>query len=459
MTFMAFLLLIILFLLSFLYVWGLNPQDVTVFLFPGRSVTYPAALVVVGSVVIGLVLGYLAHLYSTVSHMLKHWQRDRAEKRAREVAAIYREGVGRLLSGDLKKAHSLLQKALERDPSRVDTYIALANVFLQEGDPLEGVNLLRKARNIEPKSLEVLFKMAAAYEEMSQEEEAVQAYQGILALDGENRKALRSLRDLHVKHGRWREALELQKRICKAAAGTRRLEAEKEKLLYLRYEAARLDLEQGQAEPARAELKEIVKETPQFVPAWVSLGDAQRALRQPEEASRVWREGYLALGRSIFLSRLEDLYVEQEDPSTLLFFYRSTLLERGDDLMFRLFYGKLCLRLEMVDEALEQLYAVESSGVDFPQLHALLAEAHRRRNRFDESISEYKKALGISTRLRLDYVCDVCGETFPDWQSRCNECGAWGNISLVGRQLMQSARPVLYREIHHGEREAWDEEE
>src|SRR5512145_3250795 len=150
MTFMAFLLLIILFLLSFLYFWGLNPQDITVFYFQQKSLTYPAAIVVVGSVMIGLVLGYLAHLYSTVSHMLKHWQRDRAEKKSREVAAIYREGVGRLLSGDIKKAHSLLQKALERDPARVETYIALASVRQQEGEPQEAVSLLRKARNLEP---------------------------------------------------------------------------------------------------------------------------------------------------------------------------------------------------------------------------------------------------------------------------------------------------------------------
>ena len=68
------------------------------------------------------------------------------------MAAIYREGVGRLLSGDIKKAHSLLQKALDRDPSRVEAYIAMANVHMQEGEPQEGINLLRKARGIDPKS-------------------------------------------------------------------------------------------------------------------------------------------------------------------------------------------------------------------------------------------------------------------------------------------------------------------
>jgi len=458
MTFMAFLLMIILFILSFLYFWGINPQEITVFYFPDKSLTYPAAIVVIGSILIGLVLGYLAHLYSTVSHMLKHWKRDRTEKKAREVATIYREGVGRLLSGDIKKAHSLLQKALDRDPSRVETYIAMASVHLQEGDPQEGVSLLRKARGIDPKSLEVLFKLAATYEELGQEEDVVQTYQAILALEGDNRKALRGLRDLHTRHGRWKEALELQKRLLKVAAGSRRLEEEKQKNLFLRYEVARLALQEGAADHAKSDLKDIVKEAPEFTPARVSLGDAYRALRQRDEAVRTWQEGYQALGKSIFLSRLEDFYMEIEDPATLLSFYRSTLIERGDDLMFRLFYGKFCLRLEMVDEALEQLYAVESAGVDFAQLHVLLAEAHRRRNRLEESINEYKKALRIGSRLPLDYVCDACGETIAEWRSRCPECGTWGSFSLVGRKLIQNARALELRPIHHGEREAWDEE-
>jgi lipopolysaccharide biosynthesis regulator YciM len=459
MTFMAFLLLIILFLVSFLSFWGLNPQDITVFYFPAKSVTYPAAFIVAAAVMLGLVLGYLAHLYSTVSHMLKHWQRDRAEKKAREVAAIYREGVGRLLSGDIKKAHSLLQKALDRDPARVETHIAMASVRQQEGEPQEALRLLRKARTLEPKSLEVLFKLAAIHEEVGEDEEAALAYQGILSLEGDNRKALRGLRDLQVRHARWKEALELQKRILKTASGSRREEEEKRMFLCLRYEVARLVLEQGEAEKAESELRDLLKEAPDFTPAQVTLGDALCARRRGEEAVALWQEGYQSYAKSIFLLRLEDYYMAAEDPATLLNFYRSRLLERGDDLMFRLFYGKLCLRLEMVEEALEQLDAVESSGVEFPHLHLLLAEAHRRRHRPEEAIREYQKALGVTSRLQIPFVCESCSGPAPEWASRCQSCGSWGTIILAGREMIRSARPVEIRAIHHGEREAWRDAE
>ena len=107
------------------------------------------------------------------------------------MAVIYREGVGCLLSGDVKKAHGLLQKALDRDPARVETYIALANVLQQEGNPNEAISLLLKARGIDARSLEVLFKLASTYEENGQDDKAVSSYLDLLALEKTNRKALR----------------------------------------------------------------------------------------------------------------------------------------------------------------------------------------------------------------------------------------------------------------------------
>ena len=165
----------------------------------------------------------------------------------------------------------------------------------------------------------------------------------------------------------------------------------------------------------------------------------------------------MAQGKSIFLSRLEDYYMNREDPSSLLSFYRNILLERSYDLMVRLFYGKLCLRLEMVEEALDQFQAIEGSGLETRQVHLLLAETHRRRNRLADAIAEYQKALGIGTRLTLSYVCDACSTLAVEWDSRCPACGRWGTISLVDRKALLEARPLdLDRMVvHHGEQKEW----
>jgi lipopolysaccharide biosynthesis regulator YciM len=342
---------------------------------------------------------------------------------------------------------------------RVETYIAMANVHAQEGEPQESIRLLLKAKSLDPRSPEVLFKLASTYEETGRDEDAAAIYREILGIEGDNRKALRTLRDLHIRHNRWKDALDLQKKLIKAVTGTPRLEEENQKFFYLRYEVARQELEGGDIDAAIADLKEIIKQSPEFIPARVSLGDAYRRQRRVENAAEVWQKGYAELDKGVFLSRLEDLYMEAEDPATLLSFFRAALLEKGDDLMLRLFFGKLCLRLEMIDEAYQQLTFVESAGVDFPQLHFLLAEGLRRRRRFEEAISEYQKALGFNNRLRLGYLCDTCCAPSAEWQSRCPECGTWGSFSLAGRQTIKNAHPIQMREIHHGEREEWSEQD
>jgi tetratricopeptide (TPR) repeat protein len=457
MTFMAFMLLIILFGVFFLFFWNMNPHDITIHLFGNQEFTYPVAFVVVGSILIGLILGFGGYLYGSVAHWWKHWKRDRQAQKNREVAAIYQEGVDRLLSGDLKKARTLLQKALERDPKRVETYIALANLNSQEGNPAEGLGQLRKARELDPQSREVLFKTAALQEELGQDQGAIATYQELVGLERDNRKALRSLRDLYVKHLRWKDALEAQRLIFKAGPDTTRLAEEKEKLLFLRYEAARLALQEGATDLAKSEFKDLIRQMPDFTPAWVSLGDVYVALQRGEEAIKTWQDGYLAQGKSVFLSRLEDYFMTREDPSSLLSFYRSILLERSHDLMARLFYGKLCLRLEMVEEALDQFQAIEGSGLETRQVHLLLAETHRRRNRLSDAITEYQKALGIGQRLTLSYTCDACHNLVPEWDSRCPACGQWGTISLVDRKALLAARPLDYDRmvIHHGEHKEW----
>ncbi|GAB4176819.1 MAG: tetratricopeptide repeat protein [Geothermobacteraceae bacterium] len=452
MTILAFLLLIILFLAFFIYCNWLNPEDITLVFWPDHSITFSPALLILGFVLVGLVIGYGAHIYSLVTHQFKHWRRDRQEKKAREVGAIFREGVSRLLSGDLKKARALLQKVLDRDPKHIDTLIAMGSLELQDGNGEAAISLLQKARDIDGKNLEVLFKMATSLDSLGRRDEAADCYRDILALEGDNRKALRSLRDLMIAEGNWEQALSLQKKVLKVAQGSRRLEEEKQLLARLRYEVARARLDDGNAEEALGTFRELVKEQPDFVPAHVSLGDAQKALGRIDDAVSTWQQGYRSLGRGIFLSRLEDHYMDAEDPATLLAFYRAAVEEKPEDMMLRLFFGKFCLRLEMVDEAIDQLYTVESAGVESSQLHFLLGEAYRRRDRLPEAIDEYQKALGTNPHLRLGYVCDQCGASASEWQSRCDACGSWGSFSLINRQLFRDARPLEVREIHHGER-------
>ena len=164
MTLMSFLLIVIVFLAFFVFFSGINPQEMTIFFTPEQSVTYPVTVVVLGCVIVGLFIGYGIHLYGNFTQIMRNWLRERDEKKNHEINETYREGVGRLLSGDIKRAHSLLQKVIDKAPNKVDGYIAMANVLAQEGNNKEAISLLRQAKSIDGKSLEVLFKLADTYE-------------------------------------------------------------------------------------------------------------------------------------------------------------------------------------------------------------------------------------------------------------------------------------------------------
>jgi len=334
----------------------------------------------------------------------------------------------------------------------------MASLASQEGNPTEGLELLHKASEIDPKGMEVLFKTAAIQEEIGKDDDAIASYQALIALEKDNRKALRSLRDLYIKHNNWQEALGSQRQVLKAGPGANRVSAEKELLLYLRYEVARQAISNGSPEEAKSELTDILKQEASFTPARVYLCDAYASTKRGDDAVKTWQEGYKMQSKGIFLERLEDYFMEREDPSSLLNFFRGQVLDQGEDLMFRLFYGKLCLRLEMIDEAKEQLQAVESSGVDSSQLHLLLAETYRRCRDSEQAINEYQKALGISKRLHFNFSCEKCQHITPEWNSRCPACGGWNTTSLVDRKVIQEARPLAVDKmvIHHGERKVWD---
>ncbi|MFK5925436.1 MAG: tetratricopeptide repeat protein [Desulfuromusa sp.] len=432
----------ILFAVGFLYFWGINPGDITIFLTNDLSYTLPAAIMLVCVLLIGLLIGNGLHFLSAFFYSFRNWKGGRRLKKAEEIGSIYRSGVGRLLSGDLKKARTLLKKALDRDPHRVDCHLALASVALQEGNNQEGIELLQKARKLDPKGIEVLFKLAVTYEENGRREEAMGIYKELLAGDTNNRKAMRALRDILMDLGHWQDALELQKRILKISKSGAKTDTEKQVLLQLRYEVARNELENGQQDQAIEVCRDIIKRNVKFTPARVTLGDAYRQAGRDADAIKVYQDGYKALKKSVFLARLEDLYINAEDPAALLAFYRSQMQVDSKDLLLKLYLGRLCLRLEMVDEAMQHLTDLETSGVDFTKLHLLLAEAQRRRSNVEEAVIEYQKALSIDSHLLLGFICEACGARFTEWHSRCPECKTWDSLVLPERKQIQDAKLI-----------------
>jgi len=59
-----FVLLFIVFALGFLYFWGINPGDITVYLTSDTSYTVPGAIMLMAVLLVGLFIGNLVHIAS-----------------------------------------------------------------------------------------------------------------------------------------------------------------------------------------------------------------------------------------------------------------------------------------------------------------------------------------------------------------------------------------------------------
>lgn len=424
---------------GFTYLSNLNPGEITVILGTDLSFTLPAILMVISLILIGLAIGVAVHMLSAMLNGMRGWRRGRKVKKVDEITTIYRTGVARLLSGDLHKGRTLLQKALDRDPRRIDSYLALASVAEQEGNFKEGIEILQRARKYELDNLEVTFKLAALLEKNGQFKDALTLYREMVNQDAKNRRAMRGLRDVCIEMGLWNDALEMQEGIFKVSTTGAKAGTEKRMLIQLRHEVARQQMENGELDPAIATCRDLVKKDAAFTPARVTLGDALLLIGRKEEAVKVFKEGYSALRKSVFLTRLEDIFIDAEDPAPLLAFYRKKIEEKKDDMLLKLHLGRLCLRLEMVDEAMQQLADLETTTLDASELHLLLAEALRRNNNVDAAVSEYQKALKVNNHLSTGFICDSCNTRYSEWHSRCSACSSWDTLNLPERQKIVAA--------------------
>ncbi len=189
------------------------------------------------------------------------------------------------------------------------------------------------------------------------------------------------LRDFYIWKKDWDEAYEVEKRIKKFV----KTEEENKRLIGIQYEMALTDFNKF---PQRIDkvidtLKEIISEEKRFIPAYILLAEAYKRVDKLNEAGRTYGRGYTKTGHVIFLLKMEDLYINRGDPGAILKIYQRVLELSTKDHLILFLYARLCLRLEMIDEAIDTLNTLIAEGEEFRGLHRAMAEAlyPQRRNR------------------------------------------------------------------------------
>jgi lipopolysaccharide biosynthesis regulator YciM len=428
--------------IAFGFLFYLNPEEVEFSLWEGSSLLISPALIAFGAFIMGAFFVFLVTLFVDARRAFQLWRSSKSDRREGKIRERYSDALEEMLKGNIHRAKEMLAKILEKRPNHLPAHISLANLYSLEGKYAEAIEVLGKVKAFEPESLEVLFDLVKNNVGLKRYPAALEILDFILERDASNREALRKKRDIHIIMGSWDEAYQTQKGVVKHTKEKEYAQAEKQALSGMEYKFAEELAQKGDFREAEKALREIIKEDPAFFPAHVSLGDVLQRQGSFEEAAQTWRKALEASWNPVFLERLESLYLSMAQPQKALDLYRDYMRERPEDSVLRFFFSRLLIRLEMVDEAIEQLRDLETAGVIFPELLILMGQAYHRRGDFAHSMEAYEKALDTKKFPLPAYQCSSCGRSQADWSGFCEACHSWGTYSIHLPEFSQKM-PVI----------------
>lgn len=436
-------LLFVIILVGFSYISLLNGQHIQFFYSATRQMEVTVSELAILSFSLGAAMVILGTLVKDVTLASKNWK-ERREKQRREAArARVAKAQEFFQRGMLEEAAKELERSLSVNPDDREALDLLSSVETERENPLEAVKALTRVKQIDPSDLSVFFRLADLYLRMNDFDNAASLLKAIEDTEGENPRAWERLRDIHLQRKEMVPSYAMQKKIMKYK-GKSATPEDQSLFAALRYEKAVVRLGEGKADDAERRLRELIKDQPRFCAAYIALSEYARSRGNLEEATQLLLRGYRATRNAVFLIKLEDLGIETESPYSLIGIYTELLQEFPSDFDVNLFMGKFLLRLEMNDEAVEQLLKAESLEPERESVNILLAEAFRRRGRYESACQHYQRAFGYKRRYLIPFRCAECGKATIKWGSRCPDCGAW-NAYDIDHGRREYAAPASIR--------------
>jgi len=437
---------ILLGVLGAVYISFLTPLNFALRVEPFRlnsqwSIPLYAALLAV--FLAGLLPPVTALLVSTLKGDL---QRRRSRRRNREVESLdhrFRRATDFHVDGHFSKAAALLDGVLTERPQDFATLLRFGQVLRQQGKSDKALEVHRRASRLYPRSVALLYQLAEDYEAVGETQAAEET----------RNRILRDFPDygLEVMRRRpkvdWTVAIRWNEKIgalLKDAGDATGLDLETTVSQGLIYQSGLASLEKERPAEAASIFKQLLEQEPLFVPAGIMLGEAELMQDNEDAALDTWRRGFKQTSSPVFLQRIEDYYIESEEPARAIETVRALIAQADNDLLLRFFLGRLYYRLEMHDEALKVLEGIGERLDDSPTYHFLLGRIRQRRDDQLGSTARYLtclKRLGVSI---ANFTCRACDRRYAEWQDRCPECGSWNSVELaIQEEQMSVEEPAV----------------
>lgn len=379
-------------------------------------------------------------------------RRDRRRQREEEsLEGTLRRAVDFQADGQWGKAAAELETYLAGKPDHFTGQLRYGEVLRHLGRTAEAIEVHRRAAATYPRSVSLLYHLAADYRDRGDVEIARETESRIVRdFPGFGLEVLRGRRAAALSARDFGAARELHGRITELlneSGDSAALARESSLAQGLTYQRGVRLLEEDKAVEAAALFRGLLAHEPRFIPARIMLGEAELLEDREMEAIDAWRAGYQETGSPVFLQRIEDYFIEQEEPMRAIETLRALIATAGNDLLPRFYLGRLYYRLEMLEEAIKQLAGIEDRIKSSPTYHFLLGRIHHRRGDFAKAVESFGACLRQLDIGGAEYLCRVCRERYADWRDSCSRCGSWNSVDLNFEEERLSAEELGVIEV------------
>ncbi len=438
-VFFIVLLLLVLMVLGNLYLTNhdLLIREVVIF---GERIKLQSVILVT------FLLGFLLNvLYTGIMEVVRlvRGLNDSADTRlVKRISERMQDARDLVAHGLPREAREILESILEQRREHIPARILMGDILLKTGSAEEAVKLFQAICQDEPDQVEARYQLAEALLAVRNPEASAAV---LKKLAGDHpKKALRAwrrLRALHMDAHRWEEAVEAHKKLLAHFMGEL-TQGEKAQGSALAYQVGMAKVDEDQFKDAAQIFQQVIKDEPDFVPAYLSLGRCMILQDQEAQGLEIWLEGFRKTGEGTFLQEIEDYFIQLGRPEDGLALLRRITATSKHATTAKFFLGKMLYRLEILDEALDLFQEVRSQVVYSPILFFFMAKIHSRRGRLDAALNEYRQLLRNLGVLKMRFECAVCAHRTQDYVDRCDSCGSWNSAHFLFKETDLPEGPV-----------------
>lgn len=428
------LIISILVLIAFFeYLYALNPVKIPLHYAPGTQHIINEYLIIYifSAFLAGIFLILLINIFKDLIFQIKNLFFKRTQFIKAEIDNSVNKSYDLYIKGQYDKAIEILNKYLAAYEKSVGAYLLLAKIYKHKGKPKDCESNLNKALNIEKDNINALNEAGNLYKLTKDYDKAVAYYTKAVDLSGDNLYAIAQLKDIYIKRGEWKNAYRMSKLFLSQSKDKDINKKEESDMLGLKYEFGKYLLEkENDLVRSAKRFNQVLTQNRNFVPAYISLGDIYIKKGKYSEMYDLWEKAFLKTGNLAILIKIEDSAIKASHPENIIKFYQELIYDNPEKWEYRLFLGKLYIRLEMIDDALSNLLEIPASIFKDNSLNLLLAECYFKRGKYNDAAVNFKKSLKNQYPIKLPFVCSNCGFVSYNYSSICPSCNKWNTFNI-----------------------------